>query len=228
MKVILNLAVAIAVWCAPLSAWADTTKLLAMIDNQCAADGIDQDACACHREVFRTQILARASDPEVSQLAAMLHAMETIDRQKMMQTIQNSAPAAMEEAGQLIVSSAIDLEACDDEAEEAQREAEMVMVLPEGNDSRSRFVRQCAAENGKVKICECVADSLLESIGPMELGVIVDLRAADAKGNEGMKSFAKERGMTTEDAKKALTKMAGRIAGAMMSIDPVACARAEE
>lgn len=199
-------------------------EALALVDDRCAADDLSAEACACHRKVFRENILSRSPDPQVARLAAMIHAGDAVDQMKMLELLQSAGPDAMQDAGALAVGAQLAFEACDDRAREAQRTADRQAALPEGDDGRSRFVRQCAGQNGQLGICECVADKLLESLDPLELAVLVDLRDARERGDAAMQSFAEERGMTVEEAKQALMQMGGRISVAMMSIDPAACA----
>lgn len=206
-------------------------EALSLIDSQCAADGIPQEACSCHRDVFAEKVIAQASHPDVVRLAAMMQAMDAVDQREMMDFVQEAGAETMEEAAQLLVGAKIALEACDDEALaeiEAAEAAEAAEPMPEGSDPRTRFVRQCAAENGQVGVCECVADELLEQLDPMELELMVDLRAADARGGDAIAALAEERGMTVDEAEQALMMMTGRISAAMMAIDPMACAMAAQ
>lgn len=197
-----------------------------LIDDRCAAEEISSAGCACHRDVLQERILAPAPGPHVARLAAMIVAGEAVDPMTMAKVVQNAGPDAMQAATRLALGAQLAFEACDDRAREAQRRAERAVKLPEGNDPRSRFVRQCAGQNGQVGVCECVADELLKNVSPLELAVMVDLRAARERGDEAMRAFAEERGMTVEEAEQALMQMGGRISGAMMSIDPAACAAA--
>ncbi len=201
-------------------------EALALIDAQCASDDIAAEGCACHRDVFRARVLDRAENAESARLAAMIQAMDAVDQRKMMMAVQEAGPGAMDEAAQLLMAAKPELEACDDAAREAQKQAEREADLPQGDDPRARFVRQCARENGQVGVCECVADSLLEKLGPLELGLMADMQAAEARGEEAIAELAEERGMTPEEAKQALMMMSGRISAAMISIDPMACAMA--
>lgn len=204
-------------------------EALSLIDSQCAADGIPQEACSCHRDVFTEKVIAQASRSDAVRLAAMLQATDAVDQREMMVFVQEAGAETMEEAAQLLVGAKIALEACNDQALaeiEAAKAAEAAEAMPEGDDPRTRFVRQCAAENGQVGVCECVADELLEQLDPIELELMVDLRAADARGKDAIAALAEERGMTVEEAEQALMMMTGRISMAMMSIDPMACAMA--
>lgn len=231
MMSLIRTALAAAVIAAPLGAVAEAPGAaaepsLALVEGQCAADGIPAEACACHRDVFRAEVLDRADTPAAARLAAMIHAMDSVDQGEMMTLVQQAGPGAMDEAARLLMGAIPALEACDDAARAAQRTAEAEAALPQGDDPRTRFVRQCAAENGQVGVCECVADALLESLAPMELALMVDLRAADERGDDAMASLAEERGMTRDEAEQALMMMTGRISAAMLSIDPMACAMA--
>lgn len=204
-------------------------EALSLIDSQCAVDGIPQEGCSCHRDVFAEKVMARASGPDVVRMAAMMRAMDAVDQREMMVFAREATAETMEEAAQLLVGAKIALEACDDQALadiEAAKAADTAEAMPEGSDPRARFVRHCAAENGQVGVCECVAHELLETLNPIELELMVDLQAADARGEDAMAALAEERGMTVDEAEQALMMMTGRISMAMMSIDPMACAMA--
>ncbi|MCM2563618.1 hypothetical protein M8744_15790 [Lutimaribacter sp. EGI FJ00013] len=201
-----------------------TEETLALIDRQCEADGIPREGCGCHRDVFRETVLERAKTPEAARLAAMMQAADAIDQMEMAKILQEAGRQTLNEAAQLLIAAQRGLEGCDDAAEEAQRKAERAVDLPEGDDPKTRFVRNCAAKNGRVGVCTCVADALLENLSPLELELMVDLQDADARGDDAMASLAEERGMTVEEAEKGLMMMSGRISAAMMAINPMACA----
>ncbi|WP_417260522.1 hypothetical protein [Celeribacter sp.] len=205
--------------------------VLSLIDDKCAADGIPKEACSCHRDLFSDKVISKTSNPDLIRTVAMMLAMETLDQNELMAFAQETDPATMQEATHIIFGISLALERCNDQADaeiKAAKAAETAATMPTGSDPRTRFVRQCASQNGKLGLCECIADKMLEQLDPMELDVLVDLKAADAQGKDAMAALAEERGMTVEDAEQALMMMSGRISIAMMSIDPIACAKASQ
>lgn len=112
------------------------------------------------------------------------------------------------------------LEACAADEQPADTEA---AALPEGDDPRSRFIRQCAEDNQRPDICACIADKALETLSPQELELMADMRAAENRGEDPIGAMAEERGLTEEEAKEGLAASAGRISGAMMAINPMEC-----
>jgi hypothetical protein len=137
----------------------------------------------------------------------------------------------MSAAMRLLFNFAPAAERCDDAAEAAARKREAAAAgaaLPEGDDPRARFIRQCAADDGNAGICGCIADRMLEKMGPLEFELMVDMQAARGRGEDALASLARERGMTVDEAREALAMMSGRIAGVMMSIDPMSCMESVE
>jgi hypothetical protein len=137
----------------------------------------------------------------------------------MMQSIQTMESNAVQEAAVLVTMAKPALEVCEERVAAAPDHGEM----PQGDDPRSRFIRQCAADNDRPDICACIVDKALEKLSVHELELMADMRAAEARGEDPVEAIAEERGLTDEEAKEGLAAMTGRIAGAMMAIDPMTC-----
>lgn len=190
---------------------------LAVIDEHCRANGGSSEQCACEREAFGEEVLSRASSPAIGMFAAHIH---TGDEMAMMQAVQSMESGALQEAGILASTAGPALEACAERTTAEPSHGD----LPEGDDPRSRFIRQCAADNDRPDICGCIADKALERLSPHELELLVDMRAAEDRGEEPVEAMAEERGLTEEEAKEGLAASTQQIAGAMMAINPMECA----
>lgn len=190
----------------------------ALVAEHCESGGGEAAECACLRDTFEAQVLARVSSPQAALLAAYIH---TDDQMALMQAMQTADPQSMQEAGMAIATSQAALEACAAEREEsAETEA---AAMPEGDDPRSRFIRDCAEDNQRPDICACIADKALENLSPQELELMADMRAAESRGEDPVDAIARERGLTEEEAREGLAAITGRISGALMEINPMEC-----
>lgn len=192
-------------------------EALTVVAEHCEAGGGEAAECACVRETFEAEVVSRVSSPQAALLAAYIH---TDDQMAMMQVMQSIESAAMQEAGIAISNARASLEACAADREPTDTET---ASLPEGDDPRSRFIRQCAEDNQRPDICACIADKALESLSPQELELMADMRAAEARGEDPIAAMAEERGLTEEEAREGLAATTGRISGAMMAINPMEC-----
>lgn len=193
------------------------SEALAVVAEHCEAGGGEATECACLRDTFEAEVVARVSSPQAAMLAAYIH---TDDQMAMMQAVQAADAQTMQEAGMAIGSAQAALEACAAAEQPADTEA---AALPEGDDPRSRFIRQCAEDNQRPDICACIADKALETLSPQELELMADMRAAENRGEDPVGAMAEERGLTEEEAKEGLAASTGRISGAMMAINPMEC-----
>lgn len=192
-------------------------EAVAVVVEHCEAGGGEAAECACLRDTFEEEVVSRVSSPQAALLAAYIH---TDDQMAMMQAMQTTESEAVQEAGLAISGAQASLEACAVDEQPADTET---AALPEGDDPRSRFIRQCAEDNQRPDICACIADKALETLSPQELELMADMRAAEARGDDPIASIAEERGMTEEEAKEGLAATSGRISGAMMAINPMEC-----
>jgi hypothetical protein len=193
------------------------SEALAIVAEHCAARGGEAAECACLGDTFEAEVVSRVSSPRAALLAAYIH---TDDQMAMMQAVQATDSQTMQEAGMALGSAQAALEACAADEQPADTKA---AALPEGDDPRSRFIRQCAEDNQRPDICACIADKALETLSPQELELMVDMRAAESRGEDPIGAMAEERGLTEEEAREGLAASTGRISGAMMAINPMEC-----
>lgn len=104
------------------------------------------------------------------------------------------------------------------------------LLLPAGpaaaqeDETRARFIEMCSADNGRTGVCACLADSIAEKFGPMELELMVDMHAAERRGEDPFEAIARDRGMSMEEVRQATAMISQRMAAAMQAIDPMKCA----
>lgn len=214
-----------------LAAQESDTAALAQVTQDCVAKGGEPHNCDCVRTILEDEVLPGIATPEAGVLAAMFMYPPGQDRQAAKVIVEYASELETEERNQAVTRGATAqqaVEACmelepETAADDTTSQDPAEPLPPEQTTPRARFIRQCAEENKQVELCTCLADQVQEKLTPGEFELMVDMRAAERRGDDPIKSIAEARGLTVDETRQALVQVSGQMSAAMMTVDPMSC-----
>ena len=79
------------------------------------------------------------------------------------------------------------------------------------------MIALCTADGAEMSTCTCAVDRMEAQFPPADFELIVDIREADARGEEDpLAAVAAERGLSADEARDALENNPAIIRGSMM------------
>lgn len=187
------------------------------LTGYCKAEELDDAQCDCVQTTFAEQTAKMAPDETLA--AAFFMGQAGLTPQQMMTALQSIDQTQLQTVLFKLdpVFTAVE-ETCAKPAEAA------VAGLDLSGTPRERMIALCEQGMEFPNVCDCMADQMLEKMGPQVFEFLVDIRTAEAMGAEdGFAKAAEDRGLTKEEAEQALQQMSGPImssAGAIMSCMP--------
>ena len=187
-------------------AWAENTILY--LDSYCKAEGMDAARCSCAREQFLTA--TNALEPTEIEVMAFLVGQGGLDPVQIMEAIQSFDQTRIPD----LMMQLLPITMLIDETCAAPPPQEDVIVDDRSLPVRDRFIAICERDMEFAGVCDCMAGSMETSLDPLLFELLVDIKAAEAAGDDNaFETIASERGLTVQEAEEALALYSTSIVG---------------
>lgn len=207
---------------------ADFSESAALLDRACAAQYGDADRCACQRRVFLDNMAAADADPTHAMVYVVMRSMAAIGPHEAQQRLSGLSGEAMR-GGTELLTAAPDPETVCEELAASQRLAAAAEASSTATPLE-RYVALCGADSAgdadTPATCRCVGETLRDRLDPPVFELMVDLQAAEARGEDAMTAVAAARGLSEHEMRVAMREVMPLMQQTMMDTDSfLACAR---
>ncbi|MEO1039599.1 MAG: hypothetical protein AAFX09_08635 [Pseudomonadota bacterium] len=176
----------------------------------CSQTGNGEAYCGCYMREFEARVV-QASSPDVALAWALNFASDGIAVSERMTFAQTMPPAAMQQSAMLFASTADLGDSCPLTAQPDDETSSRLTGSP-----RDRLIQICIEDGADTAMCTCAVDRMEAQFPPADFELIVDIREADARGEDDpLAAVAAERGLTAAEAEEALQNNPAIMRGAM-------------